>query len=83
MFLERAGSLLDLVTKAEVIVHGLYHADAGDLEVTLLHQEHSCALVTPSTAVAASRTAAVQFGVPVDRRYMQGFGHNPGESTEQ
>lgn len=71
------GSLLDLVTKAEVIVRGFYHADGEDLEITLLHQEHSCNLIAP--AAAGSRLAGVQFGVPLDRRYIQGFGPNPGK----
>lgn len=75
--LPTAGSLLDMVAKAEVIIRGLYHAEAGDLEITLLHQEHACNLTVPSTA--GSRPAGVQFGVPNDRRIMQGFGPNPGE----
>lgn len=74
------GSLLDLVAKAEVVIHGLYHADARDLEITLLHQEHSCSLVTPSTVSTFSRAASLQFGLPVDRRYIQGFGPNTGKS---
>lgn len=72
-----AGSLLDMVAKAEVIIRGLYHAEAGDLEITLLHQEHSCNLTIPSTD--GSGPAGGQFGVPTDRRIMQGFGSNPGE----
>lgn len=74
-----SGSLLDLVSKAEVIVQGLYHADASDLEISLLHQEHSCSLVVPRTKSAPGGAGGATFGVPVDRRYMQGFGPDPGE----
>lgn len=72
------GSLLDLVTKTEVIVRGLYHAAAADLEITLLHQEHSCVLSAATSFSAETRPAGVQFGVPEERRYMRGFGPNPG-----
>ena len=70
------GSLLDLVTKTEVIVRGLYHADSSDLDITLIHQQHSCIL--SASTETRNRPAGVQFGVPEDRRYMQGFGPNPG-----
>lgn len=78
-----AGSLLDLVTKTEVIVRGLYHADASDLEITVLHQEHSCVLSASAETMGDSssysaRPAGVQFGVPEERRHMRGFGPNPG-----
>ncbi|CAM9340464.1 unnamed protein product, partial [Hapterophycus canaliculatus] len=83
-----AGSLLDLVTKTEVIVRGLYHADASDLAITLLHQEHSCLLSASAETTGSSsdsststRPAGVQFGVPEDRRYIRGFGPNPAAST--
>lgn len=83
------GSLLDLVTKTEVIVRGLYHAAATDLEITLLHQEHSCVLSAAtssstettgntSSSSGVTRPAGVQFGIPEERRYMRGFGPNPG-----
>ncbi|CAM9210897.1 unnamed protein product [Ectocarpus sp. 13 AM-2016] len=80
------GSLLDLVTKTEVIVRGLYHADASDLEITVLHQEHSCMLSASAETMGDSssysaRPAGVQFGVPEERRYMRGFGPNPAAST--
>ncbi|CAM9804617.1 unnamed protein product, partial [Scytosiphon promiscuus] len=82
------GSLLDLVTKAEVIVRGLYHAAASDLDITLLHQEHSCVLSasadttgSSSDSSSSTRPAGVQFGVPEDRRYIRGFGPNPAAST--
>lgn len=77
------------MTKTEIIVRGLYHADAADLEITLLHQEHSCVLSeatsssaessdSGSTSTVVTRPAGVQFGVPEERRYMGGFGPNPG-----
>lgn len=72
------GSLLDLVTKTEVIVRGLYHAAAADLEITLLHQEHSCVLSAATSYSEETRPAGVHFGVPEERRYMHGFGPNPG-----
>lgn len=74
------GSLLDMVTKTEVIIRGLYHADASDLDISLLHQQHSCVLSASvaTTAATSSRPAGVQFGVPEERRYMNGFGPNPG-----
>ena len=71
------GSLLDTVTKTEVIVRGLYHAQASDLEITLLHQEHSCVLKA-SSKTSSTRPGGIQFGVPEDRRYMRGFGPKPG-----
>lgn len=72
------GSLLDAVAKTEVVVRGLHHEEAGDLEITLMHQEHSCdLLVAPSTP--GGRPTGVQFGVPPDRRVIQGFGANPGK----
>lgn len=78
IFISFSGSLIDLVTKTEVIVRGLYHASASDLEITLLHQEHSCVLSALTEDNNNARPAGVQFGAPENRRYMRGFGPNPG-----
>lgn len=67
------------MTKTEVVVRGLYHAYAADLEITLLHQEHSCVLSAATDDDIGGRPSGEQFGIPEDRRYIHGFGSNPGE----
>lgn len=62
-----------------MIVRGLYHAQASDLEMALLHQEHSC-LLKASSSTSRNRPGEerVQFGVAEDRRYIRGFGPRTG-----
>ncbi|CAM9190144.1 unnamed protein product [Choristocarpus tenellus] len=86
-----AGSLSESVTKAEVVIRGLYHAQASDLELTLIHQEHSCTLTsaTDTSLSSPSQSAksgvissrSVLLGVPPYRRMMDGFGPDPGAAT--
>ncbi|CAM9188184.1 unnamed protein product, partial [Discosporangium mesarthrocarpum] len=87
-----AGSLLDVVTKAEIVVRGLYHAHLEDLDITLMHQKHSCTISSGSSSNSSSTVSAggvggglstrkVQLGIPPNRRVMEGFGPDHGAST--
>ncbi|CAM9279635.1 unnamed protein product [Chrysoparadoxa australica] len=58
------GGSHDLVYKAELVVQGLYHSDATDLEVTLIHEERRC-------TVSGGASRPITLGIPTTRSFVE------------